>query len=399
MRKTVCFMRILAVLLSCIILVLTGCARKGSAVQTRWSLTSEIQARIEDNGNYGYILFLDGSGNSPDYESAKDAPWYSISGRVSEIRISEGIKNIGRNTFAACTHVGTAVIPESVTSIGENAFEGSVRICAYKRPQTNVRVWLYSQEKPLQGGYYWHYEDGHVRLWDVKKVLFIGNSFTYTQDMDRIFGELANSAGVNVITERIAIGAHNVSQFADPDDEGGAQVERHLTLSGDYDFVVLQEQSTRALDNYGLFVEGSGKIQKRVSETQDSCELILYATWGYPKQASVKNQSVQQMEMQLRQAYEKASSELGVRISPVGEAFSYVLSSHPEIDLYSSDGQHPSYAGAFLAACVHVGTLLALDPRTAPFDGAAGGLSARTSEILKEAAYAVVSGHSYLMQR
>lgn len=79
------------------------------------------------------------------------------------------------------------------------------------------------------------------------KILFIGNSFTYVNDIPELFRQIASAAGKSVTVESITHGAHNLSKFADPADEYGAQVADALAACSDYGIIVLQEQSTRLL--------------------------------------------------------------------------------------------------------------------------------------------------------
>ena len=368
----------------------------------------QIKARFEEDGNHGFVLVLEGSGKMTDFSAAKEAPWYAKSGRVTKIVLPEGITGIGANAFAACGYVKTVIIPKSTQSLGENAFSKNTRLCAYTdlKAEDGSRVWLYSEAKPEHGGYFWHKEAEQAVLWDVTKVLFIGNSFTFTFDIDQLFGKIAAGAGASVLTERITIASHNISQFADPADEGGALVEEALTSNRDYDIIVLQEQSIRPMTNPDLFQEGMRKLKKRIDETQDHCKVYLYATWGYPRQAGTIGMTIPEMERQLRTAYADTAALLGVKVSPVGETFTKVYQEHPEIHLYADDQMHPSYAGAYLSASVHVGALLGIDPRTTTFDGYPlprnsgtegpavndAAFSPEIGEILREAAYTIVFG-------
>ena len=73
----------------------------------------------------------------------------------------------------------------------------------------------------------------------------------------------------------------------------------------------------------------------------------------------------------------------------MGEAFTAVYNSHSEIGLYNADGRHPSYEGSYLAACVHVATILGCDPRTTTYTG---NLSDEVAQLLQGVAYDVVFG-------
>lgn len=361
----------------------------------RWSVPAEggsITAAFSDNGRHGYILTLEGSGAICDFASDKDAPWYSKSGRVTSIVIPEGVTAIGDNAFAQCHYVSTVILPQSVTRIGSNAFSEKTQVCVYGEPllEDDLRLYLYAEAKPEQPGDYWRFMEGEAVIWETTKVLFIGNSFTYYHDMDQLFASLVKAAGYDAQVERITIGAHNLSRFADPSDEGGVMVEAALTAHGDYDIIVLQEQSTRPITNPDLFEDGVTRLCGRIRETQKNCQIYLYATWGYPKQAAVRGQTIPEMEAQLRAAYTSVANKLGVRVSPVGEAFSKVYSENRSINLYAEDQLHPSYAGSYLAACVHAAKLLGIDPRGSAFSGDVQNLSPETALILQQAAYSTV---------
>lgn len=358
----------------------------------RWHVPAEggsITAAFEDNGRHGFILTLEGSGAMLDFASDKEAPWYSKSGRVTSIVIPEGVTAIGDNAFAQCHYVSTVILPQSVTRVGSNAFSDrtQVCVCGETASEDDLKLYRYSENKPEQPGDYWRFIDDEAVIWETTKVLFIGNSFTYYNDMDQLFASLAEAAGYDVQVERVTIGGHNLSQFADPSDEGGAMVEAALKAHGDYDIIVLQEQSTRPITNPDLFEDGVTRLCNRIRQTQKDCQLYLYATWGYPKQAVVRGQTIPEMESSIRAAYTNVANKLGVRVSPVGEAFTDVYNTLDSIGLYAEDQLHPSYEGSYLAACVHAARLLGLDPRGSAF---VGELSPETALTLQQAAYSTV---------
>lgn len=280
----------------------------------RWDLGGGLTASFSDDGRHGYVLAIEGEGDLGGFASPKDAPWYARSGRVSKIVLSEGIVSVGGGAFAACEHVDAVVLPRSTASLGAEAFAAGTRVFAYGQiaAPEEVCIYQYSENQPEQGGYYWHMESGEATVWGTTKVLFIGNSFTYTFDI---------------------------------------------------------------------------------------------ATWGFPKQAN--GRTIPEMESALREAYASVAKELGVKVSNVGAAFTAVYQNHPEINLYSGDQQHPSYAGAYLSACVHAATLLGIDPGESGFDGYplpdnphpddaiyANDVTfdAQTAELLRDAACSTVFG-------
>ena len=58
------------------------------------------------------------------------------------------------------------------------------------------------------------------------------------------------------------------------------------------------------------------------------------------------------MQTQMAQNYINIASELDALLAPAGIAFMRCSSEYPEIELWDEDGNHPSPAGTYLAACV-----------------------------------------------
>ena len=69
------------------------------------------------------------------------------------------------------------------------------------------------------------------------RVLFLGNSYTYVNDLPTVFRDLARAGGQNVETGMVANGGETLAQHAASPDSLGA-----IRGSG-WQFVVLQEQS------------------------------------------------------------------------------------------------------------------------------------------------------------
>ena len=70
-------------------------------------------------------LILDGSGEMYDYTGTYGgfSPWYDFIRFVKSIEIKEGITYIGDFAFESCINANEATIPNTVTSIGANAFD------------------------------------------------------------------------------------------------------------------------------------------------------------------------------------------------------------------------------------------------------------------------------------
>ena len=218
------------------------------------------------------------------------------------------------------------------------------------------------------------------------RVLFIGNSYTYYNDMPTaIFERLAASLGHETEVTSITKGGYQLYRHADPADECGARVAAALSGKEPYDFVILQEQSVRpAGENAADFYASVRDLAARIRQT--GAKPVLYATWGRePGSPTLEKHgwTSEEMTWRLAAAYEAIGRELQIPVAHVGLAFRDVLHSEVDIGLYNPDQSHPSYAGSYLAAATLLGRLLNVDPTAATFTGE---LTADEAALLREAA-------------
>jgi hypothetical protein len=357
-----------------------------------------LKAKITKTG-INYEITISGEGTAISYERKESVPWNAISKRVTKVTIEEGIENIGDYFFYSIP-LNQYIIPSSVTLIEENSFNEEARVYSYSTGGVSINcdndVYLYSASKPSSSGKYWRMVGANPTIWEKYKFLFIGNSFTYhpypmfndsNPGVCSIFSSLADDLNLDVEVDYVTKGSHSLKKFANASDEKGAIVDEKLRASSDYDFVILQEHSTTPVNDYNSFNEGVSGLVSKINQTQDNCQVYLYATWGFPSVVSSNGAftSVEAMEGLIRNAYVRCASENKVKVSHVGEAFTYVYKNHEQIDLYSStDNKHQSYAGAYLSAAVHLSTILKVDVREATFRGE---LSQQNADLLLNVAY------------
>ena len=227
------------------------------------------------------------------------------------------------------------------------------------------------------------------------RVLFIGNSFTHYNELNRpngIFANIAHEAGyTKVAVSTIYKGGYYLHQFLDETDTYGKQVLAALKSNVKYDIVVLQEQSAQPIANPADFYASCRDFKALID--QNGGEMWLYSTWGYKTGHNGLNKygpTTQDMEMKLRAAYVAIGEELNVPVIYAGAAMTKSFEDNPGIDLYNADLKHPSPAGSYLIAWTMFGTMFGVDPATLTYNGA---MSKADADALRAVA-SYISGHN-----
>jgi hypothetical protein len=210
------------------------------------------------------------------------------------------------------------------------------------------------------------------------RVLFLGNSYTTANDLPDTFRQLALSLGDTVITATNAPGGYTL------EDHAGSATSLDLIASQPWEFMVMQEQSQLGALPADITNTESSAIQlMEAMEANYECTYpVLYMTWGrengddlncpnFPYMCTYSG-----MQQALMDNYVALAMWNDAHTAPVGAAWKVVRETHPEIQLYQTDGSHPSIAGTYLAACVFYSTFFqescvnatfhsSLDPATA----------------------------------
>lgn len=196
-------------------------------------------------------------------------------------------------------------------------------------------------------------------------ILFIGNSYTYYNDLPLIFASLANDNGRNVKTSSVTLGGAMLYQFVDEKEELAQQLEV-LTQKNKFEVCILQEQSILPIVNYLLFEEGVKKLIDKLDPIVD--KFVLYETWGRKEGSDTLAQFAhygwnnESMTRLLSDSYERTAKNVQAEVSHVGQNFYKSCKKKPEIDLYNADLTHPSYKGSCLAALTLYKTIFGTFP-------------------------------------
>jgi len=212
------------------------------------------------------------------------------------------------------------------------------------------------------------------------RVLFIGNSYTTAYYLPIMLQVMAAHEARPLQPEMLL---HGSSTLQDHWNTYGAKAKIN---EGPWDFVILQEQSLRPLEEPTLFYQYGDLLAQEVWRSGGTP--VFYMTWA--RQDNPKSQG------QFSQVYRAEAERTGARLAPVGDARSAVQAANPEFELYEPDGSHPSAAGAYLAACVIYATLYGKSPVGLPGRVIAGDtilvqLADEDAAVLQTAAWAATA--------
>lgn len=397
--KKVSLSKYFILILISILILLTSCSDVGSSNYDNRSFDISLN---KDNSllatsiksNTDYILKITGKGESRDFSRKENVPWYAISKKIKEVKLEEGITSLGNYLFYSLG-VSEIILPKTVNKISKTSTNDKTIIYSYALDilsDSDLNIYYYSETKPSDDKKYFRMVDGKPMIWETKKVLFIGNSFTYrggSEDnpmVPKYFYDIATSLNIDINIDYVLKGSHTLTKFADVNDKYGAIVEEKLKTNK-YDYIILQEQSTTPINSYNNFSTAVGLLKDKIEKYQNNAEIYLYETWGFPELIINKTyKSIKDMESLLFEAYTNCKNEYKLNITYVGQAFTYVVENYPNINLYDSDNKHQSNIGSFLSACSHVASIFDLDIRNSDYIGTLDSVLAKT---LKEVAYII----------
>jgi hypothetical protein len=215
-----------------------------------------------------------------------------------------------------------------------------------------------------------------------KRVLFLGNSYTYVNNLPQMIAYMASSAGDTLLFESNAMGGatfyvHSINT-----------VSISKIMSGHWDYVVLQGQS---LEMWGTFPDilasfpQVGVLDSLIHQYNQCAETVFFRTWG--RKNGFPPYSFQTMDSMIHVSYMKLAGSLNAVVSPVGEVWKYIRQHNPSIELYDPDESHPSLAGTYAAACCFYTALYRKSPTLISYNP---GLTTSDAAEIRNAAKLVV---------
>jgi hypothetical protein len=191
---------------------------------------------------------------------------------------------------------------------------------------------------------------------DSTRVLFIGNSHTYFNNLPHMFAFLSESGGYPVAV--------------DSNTPPGYALENHCTNAitlakisqGGWDYVVLQENSLYTVIDYyryGSMYPSAIYLDSLIA--LQGCQTALFMTWGWRGGGqrdlnghySAPFADYFEMQDTMTVTYSRLADSLSATLVPAGNAWARAMHTDTTLDLWNqTDNYHPNLMGSYLAACV-----------------------------------------------
>ena len=219
---------------------------------------------------------------------------------------------------------------------------------------------------------------------DSLNVLFVGNSYTYFNNLPLLVSQVAASNGDYVTYNSSAPGGHTFQQHSTN------TTTLSLIAQGNWDYVVLQEQSQLPSFPIGQVESDvypyAKKLDSLIKVANPCAETVFYNTWGR-KNGDASNCAnlpvlctYQGMDSLLQLRYGFMADTNNAILSPVAQVWRYLRTNYPTIELYNPDESHPSLAGSYVAACAFYTVILRKNPLQITFNA---GLDSATAANIR----------------
>ncbi len=222
---------------------------------------------------------------------------------------------------------------------------------------------------------------------DTTRVLFIGNSFTYMNDVPTLVQGLATAAGYQLKFVMHAPGGISVGDVAQGTSAHmNNPIVFDLIRSDNWDFVTLQDNQGRFIYGNCTFpnttvskvIEGHIKIKDSVQYYHPCAHMLWFAGWGPKTGYSGVSTTAEGLIDNIYYNYQCLRDTAGEIIAPIGKAWERERGELPLIDLWGPDQTHESLAGAYLTAAVIFTSIYRINTELVAFDGGLDSASART---------------------
>ena len=180
---------------------------------------------------------------------------------------------------------------------------------------------------------------------DTLNVLFVGNSYTYYENLPQIVSLISDESKTKIVTKKSTIGGSKLCEHWLG--KRGLKT-KELIKNGTFDIVVLQGHSMATINEPDSLVKYSKLFCDYIKEHH--AKPYFYLTWAREK--------TPEMQDTITNGYANIAKTNNATLVPIGKAWALSQKLDSSIKLFTQDGSHPARLGTFLTACVFVKSIL-----------------------------------------
>ena len=170
---------------------------------------------------------------------------------------------------------------------------------------------------------------------DTLRVLFVGNSYIYYNNLPQMVSLLTDSLNTKLICKKSTFGG---ATLGDHWNSRKGLRTRQILAQEKFDIVIIQDNSMWPLEHADSVLM-YGKLFCDLIKSKNATP-YLYNTWS--REATPQTQGA------IDKVYQELAFQTKAVLVPVGGAWAEAKTQKPTTQLYFSDGSHPSPLGTFL---------------------------------------------------
>lgn len=230
--------------------------------------------------------------------------------------------------------------------------------------------------------FFGYYSNAQPAQQTTLKILFVGNSLTYTNQLPELVKELGEQGGLEIKYTSLSF-----PNYALEDHWNGGKVQEELDKEK-YDMVIAQQGPSALAESQEMLLEYCKKFKKLCDAKKT--KLALYMVWPSRSRFSDLDNVIY--------SYTHAAKKTKSLLCPVGLAWKNAWALDSSLALYGPDNFHPGIDGSLLAAL----TIYAAITGKQNFDFISYDksswhdvISAKQMDILKQAAIKSLKGNGH----
>lgn len=167
------------------------------------------------------------------------------------------------------------------------------------------------------------------------KILFLGNSHTYYNDLPALFKKICKECGkdveVNMLAQPSVTYQWHLDQYTDL---------RFALVHGGYDYIIMQQAAHEPCPSKEETIADAGRIIEMARA--QGVKVIQTLPWA-------RLEIPEEFE-KMKDIYYTLCDKYSVKMNPVGHVFEKIVKNHPEIRLHWFDGAHAGPYGSYANA-------------------------------------------------